>query len=176
MKSIISFLLALFCSAVFSQSLVRESSVTDIVAKRDEQIRIIKNITLGATYDLVLDAMMDAGIYAYPIENKGFMIRKTLNCISNKKNPFENMNISALPQAVQNAQKRMKLSTAYLDGTLSLEQRKGDVLLRAKINPINCSAGGRMNQDENAIMETFWVNLSTSLFIDGIRLLPPEAK
>lgn len=167
--------LLLVTSSVSAQNL-KSGSVTDTVNKRNEEVRLIKKMSLPKAYVAMADSLFDAGYSGHPGEQE-FYILKELPCIKDESivNPLSQFrNNTLFPPEVINAMRRSSLTHADIRGQVKLEVKGEDVLIRVTLDKMKCNKGGILPKEYEDIYSTFWSNVSASLFIDGIKLSASE--
>ena len=167
--------LLLVTSSVSAQNL-KSGSVTDTVNKRNEEIRLIKKMSLPMAYVAMTNSLFDAGYPVHPGE-QDFGISKEVPCIKDESivDPLSQFrNSSILPPEVINAMRRRSSVRAVIKGQVKLEAKGEDVLIRVTLDKMKCNKGGILPKEYEDIYSTFWSNVSASLFIDGIKLSASE--
>jgi hypothetical protein len=165
--------LLLVTSSVSAQNL-KSGSVTETVNKRNEEVRLIKKMSLPKAYAAIADSLFDAGYPGHPGEQE-FSIMKALPCIKDESivNPLSQLRNPLITPEVMNAIRRSSLPIAYIRGQVKLEVKGEDILIRVTLDQMKCR-GGILPKEYEDIYSTFWSNVSASLFIDGIKLSASE--
>ena len=136
----------------FAQDLSANNSSSEVINKRFDETRIIKNISQAKAYTLILDSLLDMEMNARPFKENSIIFDKSIPC--------------AFSSFTRNE------SLAFLNGQVNLQKIDNDVIVRLNIANIWCTQRGVLTQSRSDIFEVFWRNISTSLFIDGIQLMP----